>query len=76
MGPGQLLQLVVVLVKLPLHLMFLALLNVANFIAPGLVFTVVKKVLSGSHVGKSITAESTAEMAFMFSLDRVWVSGE
>ena len=74
MGPGQLLQLVIVLVKLPLQLIFLALINVANFIAPGLVFTVAKKVFLGSHVGKSITAKSTAEMAFMFSLDRVWVS--
>ena len=71
MGPGQLLQLVLVLVKLPLQLVMLALMNVANFIAPGLVFTVVKKMMG--HVGKSITAESTADMGFMFSLDRVWV---
>ena len=76
MGPGQLLQLVLVLVKLPLQLVMWALLNVANFIAPGLMFTRMRKVMLGSDVGKSITAESTAEMAFMFSLDKVWVRKE
>ena len=76
MGPGQLLQLVIVLAKLPLQLVMWAFLNLANFIAPGLMFTMMKKVMLGSDIGKSITAESTAEMAFMFSMDKVWVREE
>ena len=71
MSPGQAAQLLAALLKIPVGLIFLALMNFMNLVAPGLTFVLIKKMMG--QVGEDIEGDSTRDFAMMFQLDSIKV---
>jgi len=72
MKAGQLFNLgFIFMVKLPLKLAATVLLNIANYIAPGPLFTFLDKRIPPHPMPNPGEFKSTKDMEFLFSLDRV-----
>ena len=71
MSPGQAAQLLAALLKIPVGLIFLALMNFMNLVAPGLTFVLIKKMMG--QVGEDIEGDSTRDFAMMFQMDSIKV---
>ena len=75
MRPGQLARLAFIVAKVPFKLLVWATMNIANLVAPDFVLAQIKHKLkfSGDNMKMNMTMNSTKDVAFMFSLDKVMV---
>ena len=75
MTPGQLARLAWVVARVPVKLLVLAIMNIANLVAHDFVFAQIKRRIgSPGNMKMNMTINSTKDVAFMFSLDSVMVS--
>ena len=71
MNPFAVYRLGLVLVKVPIKLLEVFVMNLANLVAPDWTFKMLKRGMKMDGISKPY--ESTSDMGFIFSLDRIWV---
>eukprot|EP00090_Calanus_glacialis_P019795 TRINITY_DN30348_c0_g1_i1.p2 TRINITY_DN30348_c0_g1~~TRINITY_DN30348_c0_g1_i1.p2 ORF type:complete len:125 (+),score=21.01 TRINITY_DN30348_c0_g1_i1:74-448(+) len=72
MNPFGILRICWVLAKVPISLLWVFGMNVANFVAPDWTFKMIQKKMKMTGINKPF--ESTSDLGFMFSLDLVKLS--
>ena len=73
----QAIQLLLLVLKIPFHLVQLFLLNLVNYVSPSAAFQLIEyKVSDPNHIKASMSKsiKSTNDMGYLFSLDRVKVN--